>query len=178
VKRTELKLVSELIRNSRRSDRELAKAVGVSQPTVSRMIRKLEKEGYIKEYTVIPDFEKLGYHLLALIFIKLKQGLSKEKIEQARKIAQESLKTGPFEAVMLERGFGLGYDAVAVSLHKDYASYLKLKDWFKQFSFLELTKLEAFLINLDDKVHYRQLTFATLAKHVLLMGEKEQKPLL
>lgn len=44
MKETELKLVSELMKNSRRSDRELARAMGVSQPTVSRMIRKLEKE--------------------------------------------------------------------------------------------------------------------------------------
>jgi len=55
----------------------LARAVGVSQPTVSRMIKKLEKEGYIKEYTMVPDFQKLGYHLLALLLIKLKQGLSR-----------------------------------------------------------------------------------------------------
>ena len=39
----ELKIVSELMKNSRRSDRELPKAVGLSQPSVSRIIRKLEK---------------------------------------------------------------------------------------------------------------------------------------
>ncbi len=106
MKKTEVKPISELILNSRRSDRELAKAVGVSQPTVGRMIKKLEKEGYIREYTIVPDFQRLGYHLMALIFVKLKQGLTAEKIEEARRIAQESLKTGPFEVVMLERGIG------------------------------------------------------------------------
>lgn len=60
MKNVELKLISELMKNSRRSYRELAKAVGVSQPTVSRTLKKLEKEGYIKEYTMIPDFLKLG----------------------------------------------------------------------------------------------------------------------
>ncbi|MGB9134203.1 MAG: winged helix-turn-helix transcriptional regulator [Candidatus Bathyarchaeia archaeon] len=173
MKKTEVKLISELILNSRRSDRELAKAVGVSQPTVGRMIKKLEKEGYIREYTIVPDFQRLGYHLMALIFVKLKQGLTAEKIEETRRIAQESLKTGPFEVVMLERGIGLGYDGVFISFHKDYASYLALKDWFKRFTFLELTKLESFLINLDDKVRYRPLTFAALAKHVLLMAGQE-----
>jgi len=43
------------------------------------------------------------------------------------------LRTGTFEVVMLERGFGLGYDAVAVSLHRDYASYLELKNWSSSF---------------------------------------------
>jgi DNA-binding Lrp family transcriptional regulator len=173
VKGTEWKLVSELMRNCRRSDRKLAKAVGVSQPTVSRMIKKLEREGMIKEYTIILDFRKLGYHLLAFIFIKLKQGLGAEKVEAARRIAQESLKTGPFEVVMLKRGIGLGYDGVLISFHKDYASYLELKNRFKQFTLLELSKLESFLRSLDDKVRYRPLTLATLAKHILLMVERE-----
>jgi hypothetical protein len=38
VKDVELKLIYELIKNSRRSDRELARVLKVSQPTVSRMI--------------------------------------------------------------------------------------------------------------------------------------------
>ena len=39
----ELKLISELMKNSRRSDRELAKILQVSQPTVTRVRTKLEK---------------------------------------------------------------------------------------------------------------------------------------
>jgi DNA-binding Lrp family transcriptional regulator len=53
MKTVELRLMAELMKNSRRSDRDLAKAVGVSQPTIGRTIKKLEKEGYIKEYTPI-----------------------------------------------------------------------------------------------------------------------------
>jgi DNA-binding Lrp family transcriptional regulator len=52
-----LKLVAELFRNSRKSDREMARKLGVSQPTVSRMRGKLESEGVIQEYTIIPDYE-------------------------------------------------------------------------------------------------------------------------
>jgi DNA-binding Lrp family transcriptional regulator len=76
MKHIELKLVSELMKNSRRSDRELAKAIGVSQPTVSRTIAKLEKDGVLKEWTVIPDFNKLGYQICALILQILKRPLS------------------------------------------------------------------------------------------------------
>lgn len=38
MKDVELSLVAELLKDSRRSDRELAKAIGVSQPTVSRLM--------------------------------------------------------------------------------------------------------------------------------------------
>jgi DNA-binding Lrp family transcriptional regulator len=39
-----LKLILELIRNSRKSVRELAKLLGVSQPTVSRNREKLREK--------------------------------------------------------------------------------------------------------------------------------------
>ena len=52
VKDVELKLVSELIKNSRRSDREVARVLGLSQPTVGRMIKKLEKR---RNYTRVYD---------------------------------------------------------------------------------------------------------------------------
>lgn len=58
------------MKNSKRSDRELSKIVRVSQPTITRT--RLEREGYIKEYTIIPDFAKLGFELLAITFVKLR----------------------------------------------------------------------------------------------------------
>ena len=67
MKDVELRLVSELMKNSRRSDRELAKELGISQPTVSRLISRLQKEGVIKEFTMVPDFCKLGFNLMAII---------------------------------------------------------------------------------------------------------------
>lgn len=118
-----LKLIAELMKNSRRSDRELAKTNGVSQPTVGRLMKKLEKEGIIKEYTVIPDFGKLGYGLLALNFVKLTKSLSSEEIENARKTAKEKVEQSRFGIVMLDRGIGLGFDGVIVSLYKDYSEY-------------------------------------------------------
>jgi DNA-binding Lrp family transcriptional regulator len=73
------------MKNSRRCDRELAKAIGVSQPTTTRLRTKLEKEGYIKEYTVIPNFSKIGYTIMALNFFKLEPKLTKNEIEGFRK---------------------------------------------------------------------------------------------
>jgi DNA-binding Lrp family transcriptional regulator len=63
LKDAEARLISELMKNTRRSDRELKRLLGISQPTVGRMIRKLKEEGAIKEYKMIPDFSKLGYRI-------------------------------------------------------------------------------------------------------------------
>ena len=108
--------------NSRRSDRDLAKVIGTSQPTVTRTRIRLEKEGYLKEYTVIPDFHKLGFELLALTLIKLKVTLTSDELEKIRRFAAERLEKTPYQVLMPERGAGLGFDGAVLSLHKNYAS--------------------------------------------------------
>jgi DNA-binding Lrp family transcriptional regulator len=175
MKKIEWKLISELMKNSRRSDRELAQAIGVSQPTVSRTIKKLEKEECIKEYTMIPDFSKLGYEIAALTFVKLKKGLGVEEVDKAKKIAKEHLKENSLEIMMVERGMGLGYDGVFVSLHEDYTSYLKFKNRVTQDAHLEASSTESFLISLSYETRFRPLTFSALAKHLLMLKEKEKE---
>ena len=67
-----MNLLLELLKDSKRSDRELAKVLGLSQPTVSRMRSRLVKEGVIKGFTVVPDFTKIGYEIMAITAIKMK----------------------------------------------------------------------------------------------------------
>lgn len=175
MKEIERKLLSELMKSSRTSDRKLAKAIGTSQPTVTKMRRKLEKEGYIREYTVIPDFRKLGYEILAVTFFKYEKTFDAEKIKKAKRILSESFEKGPFEIIMAERGMGCGYNAIMISIHRDYKSFIGLTNWAQQFVSLELAEIESFLIDLNDEVHYRSLTFSSLAKHLLTLRDKEKK---
>jgi DNA-binding Lrp family transcriptional regulator len=161
------------MKNSRRSDRDLAKAIGCSQPTVTRIRTKLEDKGIIKEYTMIPDFTKLGYQILAITFIRLNKDLSPEQIEKAREIARERMKNGPCEVLMLERGSGLSSDGVFITYHENYTSYLKFTDWLKRFDFLEMSGISSFLVDLKDEVRYAPLTFAALANHILQMKEEK-----
>jgi DNA-binding Lrp family transcriptional regulator len=173
MKDVELKLVSELMKNSRRSDRELARAIGVSQPTVSRMVKKLEKAGIIREYTIIADFVKLGYHILALTFVKLKKEARTEDIHRMKETIQTDLEGGgPLEVVMFERGLGLECTGVLVSFHEDYSSYIRLKEKTKSYECLDFSGCQSFLVSLDDKLHYRLLTFSTLARHLLTFRTK------
>ena len=173
LKSTEVALVSELIINSRRSDRELAKAIGVSQPTVSRMIRKLEKEGVVNEYTMIPDFGKLGYTLCAFIFLKLKD-LPPEGVEEVRAAVKKSLSQSQFVILLLERGLGLSHDAVMICLYKDYATYAEHRNIIRKFPFIDPSQVDSFLVDLKDKVHYRNLTFTSVAKDILRSKDKNE----
>lgn len=167
MKDVELKIISELMKNSRRSDRELAKVIGTSQPTVTRTRTRLEKEGYIKEYTAIPDFARLGYEIMALTFVKLRGTLNPEQIERAREAAKKALKESRYEVIMLERGIGLNFNGIAISYHKSYSAYSHMIEWFKQFTFWEITDIQSFIIDLNDKIRYRPLTLSLFASDLL-----------
>jgi transposase len=56
LKDVDFKIIFELMKNSKISDRELAKKIGVSQPTVSRKRAKLEKEGLLERSLVFKSW--------------------------------------------------------------------------------------------------------------------------
>jgi DNA-binding Lrp family transcriptional regulator len=177
MKESELRLISELMKNSRRSDRALAKAVGISQPTVSRIIRKLEKQGLIKEYTIVPDFTMLRFELMALTFISIKPTLDSTEASEARKMAEEKVKESPGNIIMLEKGIGLNHTGVVISFHKNYSDYARFIQTFREAQTTQAyvhESIESFLIDLKDKIRYRPLTLAALADHILKMNEDKE----
>jgi len=123
---------------------------------------------------MIPDFRKIGYQILAINLFKYKKSFDAKKVEMAKDLLQESFQKGPFEIIMAERGTGAGYDAVMISVHRDYQSFVKLMQWAKKFSEFELDAIESFLVNLSDEVHYRSLTLSSIAKDTLTVEEKRE----
>ena len=116
-----LQLLRELLKNSKRSDRELAKVLGVSQPTITRTRQKLERNGLIQDYTIIPSFEKMGFEILALTFVKMHpEVLSPDIMEKARKEAAKFP-----HVVFSSTGEGLGMAGVIISFHKNYTDFHK-----------------------------------------------------
>ena len=179
MKDLELRLISELMKNSRRSDRELAKVLSTSQPTVSRLIKKLEEQGYIKEYTMIPDFGKLGFELMAVTTYKLK-AVSDEKLEELHKAAREMDKQERRPYLLVMDGFGLGKDLIVISFHKTYSEYASYMRSVKEAAgsgmkaYMNLADTESFLIDWKYKNHYQPLTFSRIATHLQTM-ENERK---
>jgi DNA-binding Lrp family transcriptional regulator len=119
MKHQTLKLLKALLENSKRSDRELAKVIGVSQPTVTRN-RKLLAQ-YIRSYTIVPEFSKIGYEILALTFAKSRTH-SKKTIEAKVPMMKEWFMNRG-NVIFVSDGEGLGKDIVIVSVHKDYSGY-------------------------------------------------------
>jgi hypothetical protein len=122
---------------------------------------------------VIPDFTKLGYHVLGMTFLKLKRLLGPKDIEKARETVRQSVADGEFGMLMAERGLGLGYDGVFISLYKSYSDYSRHMDAIKQCPSIELSSSDSFLISMDNSIRCLPFTLKEYAS-LLLNAEDER----
>jgi DNA-binding Lrp family transcriptional regulator len=175
MKEIELKLISELMKNSRRSDRELAKAIGASQPTVSRIIKTLEKEGYIREYTMIPDFNKLGLGLMAVTFVKWPKKFIEEEYDGIIKTASDLDRKKGMSIIMVVRGMGSDYDMIIVSVHESYSACRELIADIRRLPSASMLETQSFLVDLTKDTRYRPLTFSSLAEFLRKNHETEKE---
>ena len=139
-----MKLLLELLKDSKRSDREIAKVLGVSQPTVSRMRWRLEEEGVIKEFTVIPDFVKMGYEIMAISFFKSKR--TKETEERAIKVTMARP-----NIIFASEAEGMGKNGVIISLHKNYTDFSNFLSDLRLEGGNDLRNYDTSLISLKEK---------------------------
>lgn len=86
---TDLKILRAVQQNSKLTTKELALQVGLSTTPVFERLRRLENEGYIRQYVALLDAQKLGKNLCILCNVKLKQHsghLGREFMEAISKI--------------------------------------------------------------------------------------------
>jgi DNA-binding Lrp family transcriptional regulator len=165
MKETEIKLLAELLKNSKKSDRELGKILGLSQATVSRTRSKLERDGVIQEYTIIPDFKKLGIELLAITFgvwspEKIKEYSEGERVEKAKRFLSDYP-----NAIFASSGEGLEKGRMVITLHKNYTEYAQFMDQARS-EWAGLVDLESFIISLKADVSPIPFSFRNMGKYV------------
>lgn len=91
----DLVLIEELKKDSKRSIQQLAKAIHIPQTTIHNHIKRLEKQGIIKQYTIKLDNKKLS-HVQAFFELSLTPGanvaefLKKIKADEIFSIAGDS----------------------------------------------------------------------------------------
>jgi DNA-binding Lrp family transcriptional regulator len=122
MKTIDYKLLAELLKNSRRSDRELARVLGVSQPTVTRRRTALEKD-FIDGYTAIPKWEKVGFELIAFTLVKTNLKYAKPEVRKAGFKRVEAWMMNHPNVVLTIDGQGMGWDAIFLSFHKNYSAF-------------------------------------------------------
>ena len=149
-----MQLLQELVKNSKRSDRDLAKILGVSQPTLTRMRKRLERDSYILDYTAIPNMTKLGFEITAFTFFDIDQydpktgGLDVALGERANKWVGHNSKI-----LFAAGGEGLhGKNCMMVSVHRDFTDYTDFVSDLRVQWAHKIREMESFLVSLKAKM--------------------------
>jgi DNA-binding Lrp family transcriptional regulator len=126
LKSIDYQILSELLKNSRRSDRTLAKVVKTSQPTLTRR-------------TAIPKWEKIGFEIIAFTLVRsnVKYANAKKRQLALSKLRKWFAKQP--DVVFAAEGAGAGQDGIFISIHKSYSD-------FTEFMERHNSELSAFLI--------------------------------
>lgn len=137
----------ELMKNAKKSDRDIAKKLKISQPTVTRIRRKLENQDFIREYTIIPNFPKMGFEIAAFIFFHVDRSKRKGS-EKLKNKAHNWISKHP-NVIFAADGDGFqGRNCMMATLHKNFTDYTKFINNFKSVFGVDIQNLEAFLVPL------------------------------
>lgn len=156
MKKRMLKLLFELMKNAKRSDREIAKIIGVSQPTITRMRQRLEKTAIV-DYTVIPDWTELGFEIMAITLVKA------ENLPEVTEKAKNWTINSP-NVVFAAEGEGLGMGYSIISFHKNYSGYSDFVDNLKTALADNLQEIQSFLMATGEKRTLKPLSLKYLEK--------------
>jgi len=155
-------ILSELLKNSRVSDRQIAKKLGVSQPTVSRRRLGLEKT-LVEGYTAVPKLKEMGFEIMAFTFVASRsEALTREGSEQAQRKAREWLLRHP-NVIFFGNGQGMGWSGVMVSVHRSYSDYLRFKAEHNEELGEYLADAQSFIMELDPNTALKPFNLSYLA---------------
>lgn len=132
----------------------------------------MEKEGYIKEYTIIPQFEKLGFQIMSFTLAKLKKQVSEDTIMETRKELRKTIPREHVSTILTMRGIDLSANYMISAFHESYDAYLRFLDLIRRQPILEVTETRTCIASLTEN-QFRPLTFSALAEYVAKMRTKE-----
>jgi DNA-binding Lrp family transcriptional regulator len=141
----EKQVLTELLKNCKIPDQEIAKRLKTSRPTIFKIRERLEKKGIIKGYFPMIDFEKINLNLQAVILYRWKDYSKTIELEKTVKF----IKSLP-EVIFFVKGEGMGSKTdLIISIHediKDYERFIrKLKYEWKD----NIENVEVFLSSIE-----------------------------
>lgn len=125
----DLAIVRELIKDGRASYRSIAKKLGISVATVASRVMALEKNGIIKGYTALIDYEKLGYEITAIIELTISKG---KLLEVQRQVAEKSNVSNVYDVTGET-------DSIIVARFKNREELNKFVKWLLSIPYIERT---------------------------------------
>ncbi|MCX8205017.1 MAG: Lrp/AsnC family transcriptional regulator [Candidatus Nezhaarchaeota archaeon] len=86
--KVDLEILKVLLKDARKSYREIAKELNLSVATVYNRVKKMQAEGVIKGFTPVVNHSKLGFDLTALILLQAEGGHLVEVEEEVAKLEE------------------------------------------------------------------------------------------
>jgi len=168
---TSIKILQQLLKNSKKSDRELAKAVGISQATCTRRRKQLERK-IIQEYTITPNLYELGFEILAFTFIRNNPPKTAEEWKELVQKGRQSMSKYP-NVIFSSKGEGLGMGSVVVSVHENYTSYSDFISQLRQEWANMIVDSQNFLVSLKGEYMAKSFSFKYLADTLQKVVQKQ-----
>ena len=109
----EKEVLTELLKDGRVGDQQIARKIKTSRPTVAKVRKRLEEKGIILRYATKTNWERVGLHITAVTIFKWDDYSKKKELEDNIKY----INARP-EVVMFIRGTGMsGKTKLIISIH-------------------------------------------------------------
>lgn len=105
-------ILRELRRDARQKTATLARRLGIPRTTLHERIARLDREGVIRQHTVLVDHEKLGRGVTVFIFVGFASGgvdqrTLAHKIAELPEVAEVFVVSGEWDILIKARGASL-----------------------------------------------------------------------
>lgn len=141
----EKQVLTELLKDCKISDQEIARRLKTSRPTIFKIRQRLENSGIIKGYVPLVNFDKLNLNLQAVVLYRWRDYSKIEELEKNFKF----ISSLP-DVILFIKGEGMGSKTdLIISIHedlKDYETFIrKLKYQWKD----NVENVEVFLSSIE-----------------------------
>ena len=106
-------ILDELKKNARKTTKNIAKTVKIPRVTVHDRMQKMVNTGIIKSFTVITDYQKIGFPSKVFIFVSFLHSTDVSQRELAKRIAnlpgiyEVHIISGEYDLLLKVRGESL-----------------------------------------------------------------------
>ncbi len=103
-------ILEQLMSDSRKTTKAIARELGIPRATVHDRIVKMEQKGVIKKYTAAPDYSQLGLGVTSFILVQFEpeKGISQretaEEISELPGIFEVHMISGEYDMLLKVRG--------------------------------------------------------------------------
>jgi len=103
-------ILQELMKDSRKTTKAIAKELEIPRATVHDRIVRMEQKKIIRKYTAVPDYSQVGIGVTAFIFVQFspQEGISQretaEEISELKGIHEVHMISGEYDMLLKVRG--------------------------------------------------------------------------